>query len=117
MDSKQNVIEGLIQELRRGTIVLAVLSQLKKPQYGYGLGVILEEKGFPIEAGTLYPLLRRLEKQEILMSQWNTEGTKPRKYYLLSDFGQEILSGMIEAWRKLDRTMDVLLKEDNDGFN
>lgn len=106
------IINGIIQELRRGTITLAVLSQLKKPQYGYSLVVLMNEKGFDIEANTLYPLLRRLEKQGILDSMWNTDGSKPRKFYKLSEAGQDIYIKLCEAWNDTNKIMNHLIDEE-----
>ncbi|WP_026476512.1 PadR family transcriptional regulator [Alkaliphilus transvaalensis] len=106
LNKEEQVLEGLIQELRRGTIILCVLSQLEEPQYGYSLVVALEEKGMTIDPGTLYPLLRRLEKQEILISNWNTEGSKPRKYYELSNGGKRIYQKLCHQWHEISRSME-----------
>ncbi len=76
-----------LQELRRGTIVLASLQLLRAPGYGYGLLEQLASAGFPTDANTLYPLLRRLEKQGYLESEWNTDDTRPRKFYRTSEAG------------------------------
>ena len=73
-----SLFDSLVLELRRGTLILSVLSQLQEAQYGYSLIVRLQEKGIEIDAGTLYPLLRRLEKQELLESSWDVESAKPR---------------------------------------
>lgn len=72
MPEDQDILNSMVQELRRGTIILGVLSQLSEPQYGYSLVTILQERGINVEAGTLYPLLRRLEKQGLLNSEWDT---------------------------------------------
>ena len=69
-----------LQELRRGTVVLACLLILRRPDYGYALLDRLERGGFAVDANTLYPLLRRLEKQGLLTSDWNTEESRPRKF-------------------------------------
>lgn len=106
------VLNGIIQELRRGTITLAVLSQLKQPQYGYSLVVLMNEKGFDIDANTLYPLLRRLEKQGILESLWDTDGTKPRKFYRLSEFGKGVYSKVCDAWNDINEVMNHLINEE-----
>ncbi len=106
------VLNGLIQELRRGTIILAVLSQLKQPQYGYSFIVLMNEKGFDIEANTLYPLLRRLEKQGILESFWDTDGTKPRKYYRLSEYGEGVYLKLCAAWSDINRAVKHLIDEE-----
>lgn len=109
---EQELYDGFIQEMRRGTIVLAVLSQLKKPEYGYSLVVRLEESGYPIEPGTLYPLLRRLEKQGILSSHWNKSGSKPRKYYQLNDLGLRLYQHLQDYWVDTTSTLKKMMVED-----
>jgi PadR family transcriptional regulator, regulatory protein PadR len=97
-----------LSELRRGVLVLAVLSQLRTPQYGYSLRQALADGGMLIEEGTLYPLLRRLEAQGLLASEWNTEHT-PRRYYRLNAEGERALAALTDAWRDQVRVMDGLL--------
>lgn len=109
--SDNSLLTNLVVELRRGTQIIAVLSQLKENQYGYSLLQKLEEKQINIEAGTLYPLMRRLESQGILHSEWDTTESRPRKYYRLSDFGDEILIELKNEWKKLTIEMDELFKE------
>ncbi|MHB8134754.1 MAG: PadR family transcriptional regulator [Anaerolineaceae bacterium] len=106
---QDEIIEGLLQELRRGTIIIGVLSQLSKPQYGYSLVSSLEEKGMSIDPGTLYPLLRRLEKQELLESKWDTNEARPRKYYLLSPAGQVVYQQLCDEWRQINASLEVLI--------
>jgi PadR family transcriptional regulator, regulatory protein PadR len=101
-----------LSELRRGVLVLAVLSRLRTPQYGYSLRQALAEGGMAIEEGTLYPLLRRLESQGLLVSQWNTEHAPPRRYYTLSDEGVRAFGVMAEAWRAQARVIDGFLAEE-----
>ena len=101
----------LEQELRRGVVVLAVLSQLRSAQYGYSLRQALAERGMPIEEGTLYPLLRRMESQGLLASEWRIEDGPPRRYYLLSPAGGQLYSDLTANWRGLVTTMDGLLEE------
>ncbi|WP_313800018.1 PadR family transcriptional regulator [Cytobacillus sp.] len=103
-------LDKLMQELRRGTLTIGVLSQLYEPQYGYSLVSLLEGKGFPVEAGTLYPLLRRLEKQGLLESQWDTNETRPRKYYLLSESGKLVFDQLVAEWEDMVGNLDNLLK-------
>lgn len=103
------LLQGMIIDLRRGTLVLAVLSCLGQPQYGYSLLQDMEYKGIRIEANTLYPLLRRLESQGLLQSQWDTAETRPRKYYTLSDRGRTLLAQLKEEWRRMTREMENLL--------
>jgi DNA-binding PadR family transcriptional regulator len=106
------LFDSLVLELRRGTIIISVLSQLKKQQYGYSLIVRLQEKGVEIDAGTLYPLLRRLEKQELLESNWDVESAKPRKYYKLSAYGNTIYDKLCQHWTEMVRKMDQLMNEE-----
>lgn len=101
--------QNLVQELRRGVIVLAVLSQLDEEQYGYSLMKRLEDQGLQVDQGTLYPLLRRLEEQELLESSWQMETSRPRRYYVLSDFGKEVLAEMIREWSRIKTTVDKML--------
>jgi PadR family transcriptional regulator PadR len=105
----QEQYQKLTQELRRGILVLAALSQLKEEKYGYALISSLAEKGLDIEQGTLYPLLRRLEEQGLLESEWNVEGSRPRRYYKLSDGGETMLADLTGDWRQLTDVMDSLL--------
>lgn len=99
----------LTQELRRGILVLAALSQLKEEKYGYALINSLAEKGLDIEQGTLYPLLRRLESQGLLESEWNTEGSRPRRYYVISAEGINTLQNLTAEWREITTVMEKLL--------
>ena len=110
MNEYNEITSNLFQELRRGTITLCVLSQLTMPRYGYALVETLEQKGMKIEPGTLYPLLRRLEKQGILRSEWETAGSKPRKYYVMSEFGKEVYSGLVKEWTDIKSTIEELTK-------
>jgi PadR family transcriptional regulator PadR len=90
--------ENTLNELRRGMIVLAVLSQLDEEQYGYSLLKRLADLGLDLDQGTLYPLLRRLEGRGLLSSDWNTEGSRPRRYYIISPEGEELLPLLKEEW-------------------
>lgn len=106
---EDDLLVGLVQELRRGTIVLAVLSQLENPMYGYNLVTVLCEHGLPVEANTLYPLLRRLENQEVLQSSWETTGAKPRKYYTITEKGRRVYGELKKVWATINGSMDQLL--------
>jgi len=99
-------------ELRRGALVLAVLSQLRTSQYGYSLRQALAERGMAIEEGTLYPLLRRLESQGVLVSEWRIEEGPPRRYYRLNDAGETLLAELTGSWQSLVATMGGLLMGD-----
>jgi PadR family transcriptional regulator, regulatory protein PadR len=110
-----NLLQSLLTELRRGNLTLAVLSQLRTPQYGYSLVHRLEKSGITIEQSTLYPLLRRLEKQELVTSSWDTSETRPRKYYVLSDYGIEVFHQLKKEWIKNSKELHQLLEgEEND---
>ncbi len=98
-------------ELRRGVVVLATLSQLRAPRYGYELRQALADKGMPVEEGTLYPLLRRLETQGLLKSEWRTESGSPRRYYSLNADGRKLLKRLIESWQGMNDAMGRLLEE------
>lgn len=98
-------------ELRRGAIVLAALSQLKTAQYGYSLRQALAARGMEIEEGTLYPLLRRLEAQGLLTSEWQIRDGPPRRYYVLSADGERLYTKLSTSWRALSVVMDDLIDD------
>lgn len=110
MDSKE-IVSGLIQELRRGTLILLVLSQLKKPKYGYNLIKVLKDNGISLEANTLYPLMRRLETQGLTTSEWDTADDKPRKYYKLTALGAEVLTKTTQQWKEFSQNVNNILEE------
>lgn len=116
-NTKPEQYQKLTQELRRGILVLAALSQLKEEKYGYSLISILAEKGLHIEQGTLYPLLRRLEDQGLLQSEWNVEGSRPRRYYQISPEGSKTLQDLADDWRGLTQVMENLLTGVASGGN
>ena len=111
-DTTQSQNQNQIQELRRGVIVLAVMSQLHEEQYGYSLMKGLEEQGMLVDQGTLYPLLRRLEDQSLLDSSWRVETSRPRRYYKLNSYGEKILDEMIKEWSRIKKTIDELLENE-----
>jgi len=89
-----------------------VLSQLNRPEYGYSLVQKMEEKNAAIDAGTLYPLLRRLEKQGLLTSEWDTSDSRPRKFYVLINNGRMVYQRLKSEWKSLSEQLEELLKED-----
>lgn len=107
-DAKEH-LDKLMQELRRGTMTIGVLSQLSRPQYGYSLVTRLRNKGVHVEPGTLYPLLRRLEKQGLLDSEWDTDEARPRKYYVLSETGQHVYDLLCDEWKSIVISLDRLI--------
>lgn len=99
----EKIKENLIVELRRGTLVMMVLFVCQKEEYGYVIVERLSKLGINVEASTLYPLLRRLESQNLLNSHWDTSESRPRKYYQLSDEGQVILKALKEEWQLMQQ--------------
>ena len=103
---------GHIQELRRGTVVLACLIRLRTPDYGYALLESLNGLGILVDANTLYPLLRRLEKQGLLVSEWNTDEARPRKFYRTSPTGEALAEVLTTDWRRVDDAITRLTTGD-----
>lgn len=110
-------LDKLMQELRRGTLTIGVLSQLYEPQYGYSLVTMLGEKGIHVEPGTLYPLLRRLEKQGLLESKWDTNEARPRKYYLLSKTGKKVFELLVVEWKNIVGSLNHVIENKGDDLD
>lgn len=109
MMTKDTSIENVGMELRRGVIVLAVLSELQHEGYGYSVLKSLADKGLEIDQGTLYPLMRRLESQGWLQSVWRVESDRPRRYYVLSAQGAIVLEQLKKDWHSLVNTLNQML--------
>ena len=105
-----DTVSGLKQELRRGTLILLVLSQLREDMYGYSLVKQLNDHDIPMDANTLYPLLRRLEGQGLLQSRWDTAESKPRKYYKITEDGLAVLERTTAYWRNFSANVEELLR-------
>jgi PadR family transcriptional regulator PadR len=101
--------ENLRLELRRGCLALAVLTQLKAEHYGYTLRKALAEQGLAIDEGTLYPLLRRLETQGLLVSEWREEDKRQKRFYRLSTSGRQVLKLLVAEWQQINASIDRLL--------
>jgi PadR family transcriptional regulator PadR len=101
--------ESLLLELRRGVLVLGVLAQLRHAAYGYALKRSLATLGLGIDEGTLYPLLRRLEAQGLLASEWSIEESRPRRYYRISPKGERLLRSLTVEWKSLTRALEGVL--------
>lgn len=108
--SVNDTVSGLKQELRRGTLILLVLSQLREDMYGYSLVKKLNDHDIPMDANTLYPLLRRLEGQGLLESRWDTGESKPRKYYKITEDGLAVLEKTTAYWRDFSANVEELLR-------
>lgn len=107
--SNSDLFENLRLELRRGCLVLAVLVALRTEQYGYTLRKALADQGMEIDEGTLYPLLRRLESQGLLTSQWREEDKRNKRFYRLSPEGKAILKQLLDEWRRIDSSLKEIL--------
>jgi PadR family transcriptional regulator PadR len=105
------VFENLRLELRRGCLTLAVLIQLRSERYGYTLRKALADDGLEIDEGTLYPLLRRLESQGLLVSQWREEDKRNKRFYRLSPKGSEILEQLMSEWQSINASLGKILQE------
>src|ERR1700716_3769485 len=105
------LFENLRLELRRGCLIVAVLSQLRTEQYGYTLRKALADDGLAIDEGTLYPLLRRLESQGLLASQWREEEKRNKRFYRLSPEGEQILKQLLDEWQSINASLERILQE------
>jgi PadR family transcriptional regulator PadR len=105
-----DTLDNLRLELRRGCLVLAVLSKLRSEYHGYALGKALREGGLAIDENTLYPLLRRLEAQKLLVSHWRVEDKRNKRFYLLSGEGPSVLASLLEEWRNINGAVAKLLE-------
>jgi PadR family transcriptional regulator, regulatory protein PadR len=105
-----NLFENIRLELRRGSLILAVLAQLRTEQYGYTLRKSLAAHGMTIDEGTLYPLLRRLETQGLLVSEWREEDKRNKRFYVLSADGKQILKQLLAEWKNIDSSLNGIVK-------
>ena len=104
------LVQNMLLELRRGVLSIAVLSQLSKEEYGYSLLKALADKGMEIDQSTLYPLLRRLESQGLLQSDWRiVDEARPRRYYVISPQGRTVLNQLKQEWAAMAETMKQML--------
>jgi DNA-binding PadR family transcriptional regulator len=104
-----DLYEGLRQELRRGSLILAVLGHLRAEHYGYTLRKALADLGIEIDEGALYPMLRRLEAQGLLTSEWREEDKRNKRFYRLSPLGTEVLTRLAAEWRGINAALDKIL--------
>lgn len=111
MPNRQELFENLRIELRSGCVIVAALAQLRTEHYGYTLRKALSDVGMDIEENTLYPLLRRLEGQGLLSSQWREEDKRRKRFYRLSPLGESILGDLLEEWQGINRALNRLLRK------
>ena len=105
----EHLFDSLRLELRRGCLTLAVLAQLRAEHYGYTLRKALADLGLEIDEGTLYPLLRRLETQQLLTSEWREEDGRRKRFYRLSAEGRQMLKQLLAEWRALNQSLDRIV--------
>ena len=111
MPNRQELFENLRIELRSGCVIVAALAQLRTEHYGYTLRKALSEVGMDIEENTLYPLLRRLEGQGLLLSEWREEDKRRKRFYRLSPLGESILADLLEEWQGINRALNRLMRK------
>jgi PadR family transcriptional regulator PadR len=104
-----DLYESLRLELRRGSLTLGVLARMREEHYGYTLRQALAEDGLEMEESTLYPLLRRLEAQGLLVSEWRDEDKRKKRFYRLSPEGEALLARLLEEWRRISRSLDKII--------
>ena len=109
VNNTNELVQNMLLELRRGVLSIAVLSQLGQEQYGYSLLKLLADQGLDVDQGTLYPLLRRLEAQGYLRSDWKIEASRPRRYYVISAEGKKLLPKLKKEWAGIVAVMDRML--------
>src|SRR5579863_6016561 len=110
MTLAENLFENLRLELRRGCLILAVLAQLRQERYGYTLRKALAEQGLEMDESTLYPLLRRLEAQGLLSSEWREEDKRNKRFYVLSAEGKQMLKQLLTEWKSIDASLNGIVK-------
>ena len=110
-ETDAGLFDNLRAEMRRGYLIASVLAALKVEQYGYSLRKRLADEGLEVDEGTLYPLLRRLETQGLLASEWREEGKRNKRFYRLSPSGAAMLGQLLDEWRALDTALNGLLRE------
>jgi len=109
MTVAETLFENLRLELRRGCLSLAVLAQLRREHYGYTLRKALAERGLEIDESTLYPLLRRLETQGLLLSEWREEDKRNKRFYRLSSDGEQIFARLLQEWQDINASINSIL--------
>ena len=111
MTLTENLFENLRLELRRGCLTLAVLAQLKQEHYGYTLRKALAARGMEMDESTLYPLLRRLESQGLLLSEWREEEKRNKRFYRLNADGERVFALLAEEWRSMNAAIDSIFEQ------
>jgi PadR family transcriptional regulator PadR len=110
MSADGDLYESLRMELRRGSLTLGVLVRLRQERYGYALRQALAADGLEMEESTLYPLLRRLETQRLLLSEWREEDRRRKRFYRLSPDGERMLQRLLDEWRRISASLDKIIE-------
>jgi PadR family transcriptional regulator PadR len=105
-----DIYESLRLELRRGSLTLGVLARLREERYGYTLRQALADDGLQMEESTLYPLLRRLETQGLLLSEWREEDKRKKRFYRLSPSGEAMLARLLQEWRRISNSLEKIIE-------
>ena len=113
MTNSIEILENLRLELRRGCLIVAVLAQLREEHYGYALRKALSDQGLAIEENTLYPLLRRLESQGLLVSEWREEEKRNKRFYRISEEGRRILDQLLKDWQNMHESLSRIMEAQN----
>lgn len=108
-------INPFITEMNRGFLQIITLTALEKPMYGYAMIQVFKEMAYGVEESTLYPLLRRLEKNKLVQSKWNVEGNRPKKFYQITGKGREVRKILVDFWKKQNNILNAMLKEESHG--
>ena len=116
ISARTEIFENLRLELRRGCLIVAALAQLREEQYGYILRKALADHGVDIDENTLYPLLRRLEAQGLLTSQWREQDRRNKRFYRLSPDGELVLQQLMVEWRSLNSSLDRIIDANSTVF-
>lgn len=106
--SMAEILERFETEVKRGAIQVAIMCLLEKERYGYDIIKNLKDAGLPVEEGTLYPILRRLDEEKMLASRWETSGPRPRKYYVVTEYGRDIREKLLESLKSITLAVESL---------
>jgi len=111
MTNNEPDIGSLETEMNRGFLHILVLAVLEKDMYGYSMVKHIEAMGYKVEENTLYPLLRRLEKNGWIASKWDLSEDRPRKFYAITPEGRTLRAAMLDVWKTQNRVLDKITKE------
>ncbi|MCE7698537.1 MAG: PadR family transcriptional regulator [Methanobacterium paludis] len=112
-----NIFERFETEMKRGVIQVAVMCLLENERYGYNITKSLKSAGLKVEEGTLYPLLRRLENDKLLSSRWDTNDSRPRKYYMITEYGKQVRTSWLDSLKSINTAIEQFENGINKGDN